>query len=308
MKTLAFEDFVASDKPTFVTIGMFDGVHIGHRRLIEDLRGKSAPFGAETIVVTFLSHPRTVLGNTSGGFALLQSPEKRFAKIASCGVDTLLYLDFTPELAALEASEFLDMLIEEINPKEVLVGYDNRFGKKGSDEFDRIMESGVYRGVKVERSTCKIICQGIEVSSTQIRQALQRGEVKLAAKMLQEAYSIAGTVEEGRKIGRQIGFPTANIRSENNQLLPAEGVYAVRLRLDGNIFDGVANLGAKPTVDATQRTIEAHIFDFHGQIYGKRIEMEFVDFLRKQEKFASLSELKEQIEKDCNEAKLRLGN
>lgn len=307
MKTLAFEDFVASEKPTFVTVGMFDGVHIGHRRLIEDLRIKAAKFGAETIVVTFLSHPRMVLGKTGGGFALLQSAEQRFAKLARCGVDTLLYLDFTAELAALEASEFLDMLIEKINPKEVLVGYDNRFGKKGSDEFDRIMESGIYRGVKVERSACKVMCQNIEVSSTQIRLALQRGDVKLAALMLEEGYSISGTVEEGRKIGRQIGFPTANIRLEGNRLLPMEGVYAVRLRLEGETFEGVANLGAKPTVDATERTIEAHIFGFDRQIYGKRIEMEFVDFLREQVKFASLEELKEQIEKDCNEAKLRLG-
>ncbi len=307
MEAISFEQFKHSDKRPFVTVGMFDGVHIGHRRLIEDLRQRAKENGTEAVVISFLNHPREVLGKTDGGFGLLQTREERFEKLARCGANRLVYLNFTPSLAQMEASEFLDMLIERINPQEVLVGYDNRFGRKGSNEFDTIIEKGVYRNVRVERSDCKIFCEDIEVSSTQIRLALQKGEVGLAAKMLEEPYRIGGVVESGQQIGRKIGFPTANIKLNERVLLPKEGVYAVKVRLGDRILGGVANLGGKPTIDTKAWTCEVHIFDFQEQIYGKEIEIEFIERLREQKQFADLESLKQQIEKDSNEAKRILG-
>ncbi len=308
MKAVAFESFEPSGERPFVTVGMFDGVHVGHRRLIEDLRQRAEAKGAEAVVVSFLQHPRQVLGKTDGGFGLLQTVEQRFEKLARCGADRLLQMDFTLALSQMEASEFLDMLIDKINPQEVLVGYDNRFGRKGSGEFESIIERGVYKDVRVERSDCKIFCEDIEVSSSQVRLALQRGEVALAARMLEEPYRIGGKVVSGRQIGRQIGFPTANIALKEGFILPKEGVYAVKVRFAGGVWGGVANLGGKPTVSGEDWTCEVHIFDFNRQIYGMELELEFVEYLREQRRFEDLDALKAQIEKDCEKAKRAIGN
>jgi len=201
LKILNFEDTEilsrAAVKP-FVTVGMFDGVHAGHRCLLEDLCRRAKAAEAESVVVSFLSHPRAVLGTVEGGFGLLQTNKRRFERIAYCGVDWLLPLAFTRELAMMRASAFMDMLIEKLNPQEVLLGYDNRFGKKGDSSFDEIIACGEYRGVRVERSKGRVFCEGVEVSSTRIRKALQQGRVDLAAEMLEEPYSVIGIVEEGR--------------------------------------------------------------------------------------------------------------
>lgn len=287
----------------FATVGMFDGVHAGHRCLLEDLCRRAEAAGAETVVVSFLSHPRAVLGTVEGGFGLLQTNERRFERIASCGVDWLLPLAFTRELAMLRASAFMDMLIERVNPQEVLLGYDNRFGRKGDESFDEIIACGEYRGVRVERSEGRVFCEGMEVSSTRIRKALQEGRVDLAAEMLEEPYSIAGKVEEGRKIGRRIGFPTANIRLEGDKLIPKEGVYAVRVRTGGAMYGGVLNLGGKPTVDTEAWSCEVNVFDFSGDLYGMEVGISFEAYLREQKRFASLEALREQIARDCDEAK-----
>ena len=306
LKILDFEDTEILSRVAvrpFVTVGMFDGVHAGHRCLLEDLCRRAEAAGAETVVVSFLSHPRAVLGAVEGGFGLLQTNERRFERIASCGVDWLLPLAFTRELAMLKASAFMDMLIERVNPQEVLLGYDNRFGRKGDESFDEIIACGEYRGVRVERSEGRVFCEGAEVSSTRIRKALQEGRVDLAAEMLEEPYSIAGKVEEGRKIGRRIGFPTANIRLEGDKLVPKEGVYAVRVRTGGAMYGGVLNLGGKPTVDTAAWSCEVNVFDFSGDLYGREVGILFEAYLREQKRFASLEALREQIARDCDEAK-----
>ncbi len=310
LKILKLEDGGAlgslREKP-FVTVGMFDGVHAGHRCLLEELCTKAKAAGAETVVVSFSSHPRAVLGTTEGGFGLLQTNERRFEKIASCGVDWLLPLAFTRTLAMLSASAFMDMLIERLNPQELLLGYDNRFGKKGDTGFDEIIARGQYRGVKVERSKGRVLCEGAEVSSTRIRKALHEGRVDLAAKMLEEPYYVAGRVEAGRRIGRRIGFPTANACLETDKLVPKEGVYAVRVRIGKAEYGGVLNLGGKPTVDASAWSCEVNIFGFSGDLYGKEIEIGFESYLRGQRRFASLEALRKQIAADCDEAKKILG-
>ena len=307
MKDIAFEKYKLSDKRPFLTVGMFDGVHSGHRCLLHELVSLSSINDTESVVVSFPVHPRKVLGTTDGGFALLDTQDERVKKIASCGADWLLWLNFDRQLASLEASEFLDLLIEKINPCEVLVGYDNRFGRKDSREFDDIVSKGEYKGVRVRRSDCKVICEGLEVSSTQIRKLLAEGNVSLAQKMLSNPYSICGNVEVGRQIGRQIGFPTANITPNPGKLLPKYGVYAVRVLYGGGQYGGVLNLGGKPTIDKAERSCEVHILNFSEQIYGRQIEIEFIEYLRCQKGFETLEELKMQIEKDCDEAEKVLG-
>lgn len=311
LKILNFEDTEilsrAAVRP-FVTVGMFDGVHAGHRCLLEDLCRRAKAAEAESVVVSFLSHPRAVLGTVEGGFGLLQTNKRRFERIAYCGVDWLLPLAFTRELAMMRASAFMDMLIEKLNPQEVLLGYDNRFGKKGDSSFDEIIACGEYRGVRVERSKGRVFCEGVEVSSTRIRKALQQGRVDLAAEMLEEPYSVIGIVEEGRRIGRRIGFPTANVCLEGDKLVPKEGVYAVRVRTGGAIYGGVLNLGGKPTVDTEAWSCEVNIFDFFGDLYGREVEIFFEAYLREQKRFASLETLREQIARDCDEAKRILGS
>ncbi len=308
MKDIAFEKYKLSDKRPFLTIGMFDGVHSGHRCLLHELVSLSSADNTESVVVSFPVHPRQVLGATDGGFALLDTQDERVQKIASCGADWLLWLNFDKQLASLEASKFLDLLIEKINPCEVLVGYDNRFGRKGSREFDDIVSKGEYKGVRVRRSDCKVLCEGLEVSSTRIRKLLAEGNVSLAQKMLSKPYSICGNVEAGRQIGRQIGFPTANIAPNPEKLLPKDGVYAVRVLHEGRQYGGVLNLGGKPTIDQAERSCEVHILNFSEQIYRKQIEIEFIEYLRCQKGFETLDELKQQIEKDCDEAKKILGD
>ena len=306
METIAFENYNLSYERPILTIGMFDGVHLGHRSLLEELVCSAHSVGVKAVVVSFLQHPRQVLNATDNGFALLQDSKKRAEGIASCGVDCLLWLDFTKEMAAMEADEFLDMLIEKVNPCEVLLGYDNRFGKKGSRVFDEIISNGNYKDIKVRRSDCRVLCEMKEVSSTQIRKALQEGNVSLATKMLSVPYVIGGVVESGRQIGRQIGFPTANIRLDNGVLLPLEGVYVVRVQIAQQRYFGVLNLGKKPTVDKDEKTCEVHILDFEQQIYNKYIEIEFISYLRSQKRFESLEELKQQIAEDCEKARVEL--
>jgi riboflavin kinase/FMN adenylyltransferase len=298
METIAFENYNLSYERPILTIGMFDGVHLGHRSLLEELVCSAHSVGVKAVVVSFLQHPRQVLNATDNGFALLQDSKKRAEGIASCGVDCLLWLDFTKEMAAMEADEFLDMLIEKVNPCEVLLGYDNRFGKKGSRVFDEIISNGNYKDIKVRRSDCRVLCEMKEVSSTQIRKALQEGNVSLATKMLSVPYVIGGVVESGRQIGRQIGFPTANIKLDRENQTLKKGVYGGKVVLDGETFKAIINLGNRPTFDLEESIVEAHLLGFDGVLYDKEIKIEFIKYLRDVVKFTDVDTLKKQLEED----------
>ncbi|MBQ5891737.1 MAG: bifunctional riboflavin kinase/FAD synthetase [Bacteroidales bacterium] len=308
MKVIRFEEIRKFDERPILSIGMFDGVHKGHQALLKELVQEAEREKTCSMVISFDKHPRQVVSDNENEVKILQTDSERIEKLSDSGVDYLVILHFTKEIAKLEASEFLDRVIENINPKALLLGYDNRFGRKGSTQFDDILAKGEYKNIKIRRTQDCVWYNDIEISSTQIRKALEKGEVSLANQMLGYAYTIEGKVINGYKIGRTLGFPTANIQLTNNKLLPQDGVYAVECQIDDKTYKGVLSIGERATFNIEGKSIELHIFFFDSEIYFKEIKIQIKDFLREQQKFSSKEELIEQITKDCENAKNILYN
>jgi riboflavin kinase/FMN adenylyltransferase len=308
LKVIRFEDLRKFDERPILSIGMFDGVHKGHQALLKELVQEAKRENTCSMVISFDKHPRQVVSDNENEVRILQTDSERIEKLSDSGVDYLVILHFTKEIAKLEASEFLDLVIENINPKTLLLGYDNRFGRKGSLQFDEILAKGEYKNIKIRRTQDCVWYNDIEISSTQIRKALEKGEVNLANQMLGYAYTIEGKVINGYKIGRTLGFPTANIQLTNNKLLPQDGVYAVECQIDDKTYKGVLSIGERATFNIEGKSIELHIFFFDSEIYSKEIKIQIKDFLREQQKFSSKEELIEQITKDCENAKNILYN
>lgn len=308
MEVIRFEEIRKFDQQPILSIGMFDGVHKGHQALLKELVQEAEREKTCSMVISFDKHPRQVVSDNENEVKILQTDSERIEKLSDSGVDYLVILHFTKEIAKLEASEFLDRVIENINPKALLLGYDNRFGRKGSTQFDDILAKGEYKNIKIRRTQDCVWYNDIEISSTQIRKALEKGEVSLANQMLGYAYTIEGKVINGYKIGRTLGFPTANIQLTNNKLLPQDGVYAVECQIDDKTYKGVLSIGERATFNIEGKSIELHIFFFDSEIYFKEIKIQIKDFLREQQKFSSKEALIEQITKDCENAKNILYN
>lgn len=308
MEVIRFEEIRKFDQQPILSIGMFDGVHKGHQALLKELVQEAEREKTCSMVISFDKHPRQVVSDNENEVKILQTDSERIEKLSDSGVDYLVILHFTKEIAKLEASEFLDLVIENINPKALLLGYDNRFGRKGSTQFDDILAKGEYKNIKIRRTQDCVWYNDIEISSTQIRKALEKGEVSLANQMLGYDYTIEGKVINGYKIGRTLGFPTANIQLTNNKLLPQDGVYAVECQIDDKTYKGVLSIGERATFNIKGKSIELHIFFFDSEIYFKEIKIQIKDFLREQQKFSSKEELIEQITKDCENAKNILYN
>lgn len=308
MEVIRFEEIRKFDQQPILSIGMFDGVHKGHQALLKELVQEAEREKTCSMVISFDKHPRQVVSDNENEVKILQTDSERIEKLSDSGVDYLVILHFTKEIAKLEASEFLDLVIENINPKALLLGYDNRFGRKGSTQFDDILAKGEYKNIKIRRTQDCVWYNDIEISSTQIRKALEKGEVNLANQMLGYAYTIEGKVINGYKIGRTLGFPTANIQLTNNKLLPQDGVYAVECQIDDKTYKGVLSIGERATFNIEGKSIELHIFFFDSEIYFKEIKIQIKDFLREQQKFSSKEALIEQITKDCENAKNILYN
>ena len=308
MEVIRFEEIRKFDERPILSIGMFDGVHKGHQALLKELVQEAEREKTCSMVISFDKHPRQVVSDNENEVKILQTDSERIEKLSDSGVDYLVILHFTKEIAKLEASEFLDLVIENINPKALLLGYDNRFGRKGSTQFDDILAKVEYKNIKIRRTQDCVWYNDIEISSTQIRKALEKGEVSLANQMLGYAYTIEGKVINGYKIGRTLGFPTANIQLTNNKLLPQDGVYAVECQIDDKTYKGVLSIGERATFNIEGKSIELHIFFFDSEIYFKEIKIQIKDFLREQQKFSSKEALIEQITKDCENAKNILYN
>lgn len=308
MEVIRFEEIRKFDQQPILSIGMFDGVHKGHQALLKELVQEAEREKTCSMVISFDKHPRQVVSDNENEVKILQTDSERIEKLSDSGVDYLVILHFTKEIAKFEASEFLDLVIENINPKALLLGYDNRFGRKGSTQFDEILAKGEYKNIKIRRTQDCVWYNDIEISSTQIRKALEKGEVSLANQMLGYGYTIEGVVVNGYKIGRTLGFPTANIQLTNNKLLPQDGVYAVECQIDDKTYKGVLSIGERATFNIDGKSIELHIFFFDSEIYFKEIKIQIKDFLREQQKFSSKEELIEQITKDCENAKNILYN
>lgn len=306
----------SDNRPSVATIGFFDGVHRGHRYLIEQVREVAAVHGLASSVVTFPVHPRKVMQSDYRP-QLLTTCEEKVALLAETGVDDCIMLDFTPEIARLTARQFMELLKEDYGIRALVIGYDHRFGHNRSEGFDDYVRYGQELGMEVllarEYSYIKkdaaegmgIIQEEDAVSSSVIRHLLLAGDVTLAAECLGYDYFLNGTVVGGYRVGRTIGFPTANLRvSDADKLIPADGVYAVRIFLDGKEYGGMLSIGYRPTVNnGTDRSIEVNIFHFDADIYNQPMRISFVRRTRAELKFNTIEELVAQLHQDEAEIK-----
>ena len=282
-----------------VATGFFDGVHIGHRLVIGQLVEAAAVRGDESMVITFWPHPRNVLQKEARTLRLLTTLQEKKKMLLDLGVDHVEVLSFTKDFSSMTTEEYLRMVMERYGAKTVLLGYDNRIGcdAKNPDQVARTAEA---LGIEVLRTDMVPSEHGFAVSSTKIRQRLEEGDVQGAAQMLGYGYPLHGVVVAGNRIGRTIGFPTANMQLyEPLKLIPGNGVYFVRVETVGRQLYGMCNIGHRPTVaSGNARTIETNIFDFDEDIYGLDITVTFICKIRDEIRFDSLEELKMQLEKD----------
>jgi riboflavin kinase/FMN adenylyltransferase len=281
------------------TIGFFDGVHAGHRFLLEQMRRVASVRNLPTAVITFPVHPRLILQSDYQP-KLLNSFEEKLNLLAPTGVDFVIVMDFTPGLAALTAREFIsDVLAKQWRVRTLLIGYDHRFGQRRSEGFEQYVAHGRMCGMEV-LSAGSCAEDGVAISSSGIRKLLQVGNVAGAARLLGYFYRLKGHVTEGNRVGRAIGFPTANIAvDEGCKMIPAAGSYAVWATVGGKRFVGMLYIGSRPTLrDGGGVSVEVNIFDFSEDIYGESVTVEFVDFVRQEMRFDSLDELKGQMRED----------
>ena len=290
--------------PCAATIGSFDGVHCGHVAMLGELRAAANEKGLPLMVVTFATHPRTLFDKECAPFQLTPGSDK-VKLLEAAGVDICVLLDFDREMAAMCARQFMsEVLVGHLGVQLLAVGYDHHFGKPSQGEgLVQYIEYGKELGVEVF-GTQPFIVDGIAVSSSAARRALSAGEVETAATLLGRGYALSGTVVHGAGIGRVLGFPTANIAPlSNEQILPLDGVYETDVIIDGETFKGVMNIGVKPTVSGKERTLEVHIIDFIGDVYGKDIVVQFVRRLRGEQSFENINALRFQIEVDIARVK-----
>lgn len=298
-----FKDFdeLAKIPNPILTIGTFDGVHLGHQKIIEKLNTVASKHGGESVLFTFYPHPRMVLFPENHGLKLIQTQVEKLAKLERIGLQNVIVHPFTKEFSRLTAIEFVrDYLVAKLNVKTIVIGYDHQFGKNREGSLSLLQELAPIYDFNVVEIAAQDI-EDVNVSSTKIRKALTSGDVGTANEFLGEPFEIAGTVVHGEEIGRSIGYPTANIEIESElKLIPKNGVYAVRCVLDNQSeYFGLLNIGNRPSVNNEGiQTIEVHLLDFKGDLYNKTLTIKLISYLRAEEKFTSLAALKAQINKD----------
>lgn len=289
-----------------VTVGMFDGVHVGHRHILSLLGRVAKEKGLRPVVVTFDRHPRQVLTEGVATHFRITTNEERGRLLSQCGVDTVVELSFTPQLAGMSACEFFEqVLVGQLNARALVLGFDNMFGSRGRNDFDRLPVLAEEKGVTIHVDKA-VFYHGSEVSSTRIRKALEQGQTDRAASMLGRGYVMWGTVEKGRQLGRLLGFPTANVSlADPTKVWPADGVYAVWVTLsDGTAgLKGMANFGAQPTFGLDKPVFEVNIFDFEGDLYDSTLTVEFGPRLRDICRFDNVPTLVEQLRADREAAR-----
>lgn len=287
-----------------VTSGTFDGVHLGHQRILERIKETANENGGETVLLTFWPHPRLVLYPDEHKLRLLSTFEEKAKLLREFGVDHLISIPFTKEFSQLSSKQFIEsVLVNSIHTKKLVIGYDHRFGKNREGSFDYLQKNSESYGFELEEISREDI-EDIGISSTKIRMALETGDVGTASKYLGRDYELNGLVIKGEQIGRSIGFPTANIHVPNDyKLIPKDGVYAITVSVDNENFKAMLNIGNRPTVNGTKKTVEAHLFDFEGNLYDKQVTIRLSHFLRNEIKFDSLDALKIQLLLDQERAK-----
>ena len=293
--------------PVHLALGVFDGVHVGHQEVISNAVKSARAMGGMIGVVTFEPHPVRVLAPDRAPRRILASIEHKADLLGSMEVDFLCVQEFTLDFAAREAKEFIrDLVGYSSELKTIAVGEDWIFGKSRRGNVSKLIEWGVEMGFSVTAAS-PVMIEGERVSSTRVRQAVRDGNLSAVSEMLGRPYDVVGTVIEGKKLARQLGYPTANVVVHNEQL-PPDGVWSLKVKFRGMIYDAIGNLGRRPTVEqeGARRLLEIHVFDFSGDLYGEIIEAEFMGYIRKEKKFESIEELKDQIIADVEQAKRRV--
>jgi riboflavin kinase/FMN adenylyltransferase len=287
-----------SDHPTVVTIGTFDGVHAGHQKIIERLVNEAKMGDLESVILTFFPHPRMVLQKDSD-IKLINTIEERKQILEKSGIDHLIIHPFTYQFSRLTALEFVrDILVNKLNAKKVIIGYDHRFGRNRTANIDTLKEYGAQFDFEVEEISEKDI-EDVAVSSTKIRTALLAGEVDKANIYLQYPFALTGGVVKGKELGKKFGFPTANLKVEEiYKLIPKNGVYVVRSKIDDKLVYGMMSIGTNPTVGGTEKTIETNFFMPEMDLYGKKLQIEMLTRIRDERNFDSVEDLKAAIKQD----------
>lgn len=294
-----------------VTTGTFDGVHIGHRRILQRLDEVAKQHGGETVLLTFHPHPRMVL-QPDMELKLLTNLDEKIALLEQAGLQNLIVHPFTIDFSRTSSLEFVrNLLVNRIGAKHLVIGYDHHFGRNREGSFEHLKEFGPVYGFDVEEIPAQDVDE-VHVSSTKIRNALSEGDVETAHSFLTYAFHLTGWVVKGDQIGSTIGFPTANIEiKDNNKLIPADGVYAVKAILPqrgGLQVHGMCNIGHRPTVHGTERRIEVNLFEFESDIYGEKVIVQFYHRIREERRFDSVDDLKTQLHRDELEARSLLGS
>lgn len=291
-----------------VTSGTFDGVHIGHQKILARLKNIAESTNGETVLITYWPHPRLVLGNDNS-IKLITAFEEKIKLLRRFGLNHLIIIEFTKEFAKTTSSDFIkNILVDKIGTKTLVIGYDHRFGHNREGSFEALSANESAYGFTVEEIPQQEI-HHIAVSSTKIRNHLSQGEIHISNEYLGYPHCLHGKVVKGNQLGRELGFPTANIKVHSElKLIPSVGSYAVKVELGGNVFDGMLNIGTRPTItnnkngNLNPQTIEVNIFDFDSDIYGEGIVIKFIKLIRKEEKFESIEELKKQLKQDKQKA------
>ena len=284
-----------------ITIGTFDGVHQGHRQIISQLLKEAELSGGTPVLITFYPHPKQVVASDKKPIFLLNSPEEKYGLLHNAGIPNIVVVPFNNRFAEQPAISYIrDFLVDKFHPHTIIIGYDHRFGKGRTGDY-RLLEQEARNYQYVVKEIPEHILQDVTISSTKVREALLHGDISTANKFLGYNYFFSGKVIEGNKLGRTIGYPTANLHmSDEQKLVPENGVYAVQVSVEGfeGTYKGMMNIGTRPTVNGTSRVTEVNIFDFDETIYGKLVTVTLVKRLRDEVKFNGLDALKAQLAQD----------
>ncbi|WP_226805286.1 bifunctional riboflavin kinase/FAD synthetase [Agriterribacter humi] len=281
-----------------VTIGTFDGVHTGHKHILNQLKTEASPISGETVIITFHPHPRKIVSHTHE-VRLLSTLEEKIEILSKESIDHLVIVPFTEAFAEQTAESYIkNFLVKNINPHTIIIGYDHRFGKDRAGDYLMLEKYAEELGFSVKEIPEKVLNE-IAVSSTRIRKAIREGDIESANALLGYDYFFEAKVVEGNQLGRTIGYPTANLHVENpEKLIPGNGVYAAEIKIEEQLFKGMMNIGFRPTVDGSKMVIEVNIFDFNRDIYHTGVKVYVKYFLRPEQKFNGLDALKAQLERD----------
>lgn len=299
MKIITDNSSINNSGYNIATIGYFDGIHLGHRKILDELVGQAKNKSGKSILITFWPHPRNVL-NPNTSVKLLLSNEDKHQLIENLGVDYLYIIEFTEEFSKISAHSFIqNFIVEKLKVNKLIIGYNHSFGHKREGNFHFLQENNFKYNFEIQEVKKKEIDDKLKISSSFIRDQIRDGKIDLANKMLGYKYYIKGEVVKGDGIGKKINYPTANIMPRSNStLVPGNGVYVCILTFEDQNYQGMLNIGKRPTVDGKERRIELHIFNFNTNIYGKKIKISLIKKIRDEVKFKNLDELKKQLEKD----------